>query len=180
MCARSSGLPYFSHQRMHGETGVNDDLPWVAPADLKQRALDDSLWNEYLDTEVYFETSKRSVILRPVAEPVAQEPPCRPLHVISATQPGSDPRAADGVVRLALLTEELRQRCLGSIRAVGLSMTSDYYEESRAVFGLADAAARALGRRFGQVAIFSWRESRWSLLACAHEREEHRSWQLSD
>jgi hypothetical protein len=156
------------------------NLPWVSPAELEQRALDNSLWNEYLNTEVYFETSQGSVILRPLAEPVAQEPPCRSLHVISAIQPGSDPRADDGIVRLALLTEELRQRRLGSIRAVGLSMTSDYCEEGRAVFGLDDAAARALGRRFGQVAIFSWHGSQWSLLACAHDREEHRSWQLTD
>jgi hypothetical protein len=75
-----------------------------------------------------------------------------------------------------VLDRELHAAGITSIPAIGSSFDGNHSEESRAVFGLNDASARGLGRRFGQVAVFAWNGPRWSLLACASDRQTHRSW----
>jgi hypothetical protein len=77
---------------------------------------------------------------------------------------------------MAVLDRELQAARLTSIHAIGVSFDGNHREDSRAVFGLDDAYARELGLRFGQVAIFAWRGPRWSLLACATDRQVHRAW----
>lgn len=158
-------------------------LPWTSLAELKDLAIKDLPWNFYLETEVYFETPERAGVVRPVREPGDTAPPWGPLHVISATQPGSDEDPEVSTARLAVLDRELREsftKPIRWIRAVGSSFDGAHHEESRAVFGLDDDAARALGVRFGQVAIFSWTGPWWSLLACASDRVERRPWQWSE
>ena len=49
-------------------------------------------------------------------------------------------------------------------------------ERSLAVFGVTVEEALALGRRFGQVAIFDWEGPGWSLLACVGDRRTDRGW----
>lgn len=157
-----------------------EDLPWTSLAELKDLAIKDSPWNFYLETEVYFETPERAGVVRPVREAGDTDPRWGPLHVISATQPGPDPDPKETATRLAILDRELREsftKPIRWIRAVGSSFDGAHHEESRAVFGLDDDAARALGVRFGQVAIFSWNGPWWSLLACASDRVKRRPWQ---
>lgn len=102
--------------------------------------------------------------------------PFGPLHVVSATQPGSDPDSYENVERLAVLDRELQDLGIESVPALGRSFDGKHQEQSRAVFGLDDIAARALGARFGQVAIFSWKGPWWSLLACTDARTERQAW----
>jgi hypothetical protein len=44
------------------------------------------------------------------------------------------------------------------------------------VFGVDDTAARQLGQRFGQVAVFAWHGPRWSVLACVGDRRTDSGW----
>ncbi|WP_369797567.1 DUF3293 domain-containing protein [Mycobacterium sp. UM_WGJ] len=98
------------------------------------------------------------------------------LHAITAMQPNTDPISAESVARMTALDREQQAAGVASIRAIGGSFDGIHRQESRAVFGLDDDQARAVGLRFGQVAIFAWQGPRWSLLACATDRQEHRGW----
>jgi hypothetical protein len=154
-----------------------EDFAWTAPWQLRQRAQDTALWDLYRQTEVRFDTPELVGCVRPVDEDGSDLPPLGSVHVISATQPDSDPTSEDTVLRLALLDHELRQNGVRTIPAVGASFSGDYREPSRAIFGVDEIFARALGVRFGQVAIFSWRGTKWSLLACAADQQDDRPWQ---
>lgn len=67
----------------------------------------------------------------------------------------------------ARLLDEVRRRGLTWWPAVGGDADGTHGEESVAVIGLSDTAARALGRRFDQDAIFAWTAGSWRVLACA-------------
>ncbi|MFF7856098.1 DUF3293 domain-containing protein [Streptomyces sp. NPDC007904] len=77
--------------------------------------------------------------------------------------------ASDDVNALAQhgLLDEIRRRGLTWWPAVGGDVRGTHREESVAVVGLSDAAARDLGRRFGQDAVFAWTSDAWRVLACA-------------
>ncbi|WP_171054912.1 DUF3293 domain-containing protein [Mycobacterium sp. DBP42] len=86
------------------------------------------------------------------------------------------PDSADNAARMIVLDQELAAARTRSLPVVGASPYGQHAEESWAVFGLSDDQARQLGLRFGQVAVFGWSGPRWSLLACATDRQTHRGW----
>jgi hypothetical protein len=133
-------------------------------------------WRYYLDTAVHFDCLELKGVVRPVDEGGDEFPPVGPVHVITAIQPGSFPESDENPARMDVLSHELEREGIEFIRAVGSSLDGSYREESRAIFGLDDVQAQQLGRRFGQVAIFAWRGPTWSLLACASDRQTHRTW----
>lgn len=149
------------------------DFEWTPPAVLTALALDEFPWNYYLQTAVHFDGGS----VWPVEDAVHDDPPLGPLHVVNAVQPNSDASRIDNAGRMDVLDHELAARGLVTLHVVGASFDGTHREESRAVFGLADDDARALGERFGQVAVFSWRGPWWSLLACTASRCTHRRWQ---
>jgi len=154
-----------------------DDFTWASAERLSELAAASTPWAYYLHTQVWFDAGQRSGTVRPVTTGAGDDlPPWGPLHVVTAIQPDSDPSGADSAARMEVLDRELAERGLRSMLAVGSSFDGDHSEDSRAVFGLDDAGARALGLRFGQVAVFSWSGPRWSLLACATERRTDRAW----
>lgn len=106
----------------------------------------------------------------PVEADGEDDPPLGGLHVVTAVQPNSLPTSDENLARIAVLDNELEAAGIRAIRAVGISFDGSHREESRAVFGLDDAEARCLGRRFGQVAVFAWTGPRWSLLAWVGDR----------
>lgn len=57
---------------------------------------------------------------------------------------------------MGVLDREQQDRAIESIPVVGSSLDGNHSENSRAVGGLDDTEARALGLRFGQVAVFAW------------------------
>ncbi|MGV0734580.1 DUF3293 domain-containing protein [Mycolicibacter sinensis] len=150
---------------------------WMSHEELERRARCDIPWRYYLNTEVYIVAPDCHGTVRPVvSETGGVDPPLGSLHVITAIQPDADPLTAESRARLQVLDAELRAARIASIPAVGSSVGGGHSEESRAVFGIDDAAARELGLKFGQVAVFSWSGPMWSLLACASTRQDHRAW----
>lgn len=95
-----------------------------------------------------------------------------PMHVVTAIQPDPELDSASRA-RMLVLDRHLHDAGIRSMPAVGSSFTSDHSEDSGAVFGLTDHQARDLGAAFGQVAVFAWTGPRWSLLACAGDRQVH-------
>lgn len=156
----------------------HSDFQWASSSTLAQRAQSDVPWRHYLNTAVEFYGDGQTGTVWPLgdSEIGCEQPPLGPLHVITAVQPDSDPTNDNNVARMNVLDHELQAAGVASIRATGASFDGQHREESRAVFGLDDASARALGLRFGQVAIFAWHGPRWSLLACAADRQDHRGW----
>jgi hypothetical protein len=74
------------------------------------------------------------------------------------------------------LVNEIRSRALTWWCAEGGDACGTHREESVAVVGLSDAAARELGRRFGQDAIFAWTPDAWRVLACDSEASAVSGW----
>ncbi|MFZ2239932.1 MAG: DUF3293 domain-containing protein [Gordonia amarae] len=103
-----------------------------------------------------------------------------PLHVISVVQPDTDPECPTTTARMAILDRKLAVRGLSSARVVGASFDGTHSEESRAVAGLSDNEARAIGRRFGQVAVFAWCGNHLSVLACASDRRTDTPWRWTE
>ena len=140
-------------------------------------ASDDTPWRYYEQTVVQFDAPACSGRVVPVSLGGGDEsPPLGSLHVVTAVQPDGEPGSADSLARLGVLDRELTAAGIRAIPAVGSSLDGGHAEVSRAIFGLSDDQARQLGLRFGQVAVFAWSGSRWSLSACASDRQTHRGW----
>ncbi|QLJ05383.1 DUF3293 domain-containing protein [Streptomyces sp. NEAU-sy36] len=129
-------------------------------------------WDHYRTAVVDIRLPGRTVRVEPRAFGTAEG--CFPeaaggaaVHVITAWNPGARTVSADANARAhRLLLDEVRR--LGLLRwpAAGGDPGGTHQEESVAVVGLGDAAARALGRRFGQDAVFAWTPGAWRVLAC--------------
>ncbi|MEV6838741.1 DUF3293 domain-containing protein [Streptomyces sp. NPDC051133] len=90
-----------------------------------------------------------------------------PVHVITAWNPLGRTASADANARAQrLLSDEIHRRGLTWWSAEGGDVHGTHREESVAVVGLSDTAARGLGRRFGQDAVFAWTPGAWRVLAC--------------
>ncbi|MFI8857503.1 DUF3293 domain-containing protein [Streptomyces prasinus] len=89
------------------------------------------------------------------------------VHVITAWNPRGRTASNDANARAQhLLLNEVRLRGLTWWPAEGGDACGTHREESVAVVGLSDTAARDLGRRFGQDAVFAWTPDAWRVLAC--------------
>ncbi|NMM89369.1 hypothetical protein B2J88_34365 [Rhodococcus sp. SRB_17] len=158
---------------MHGY----EDFEWTSAERLACLTAGSAPWEYYLQTEMWFEDADQCGTLRPLSGGEGGDhPPLGSLHVVTAIQPDAEPSNDESVRRMRVLDRELQSAGIRSIRAVGSSFDGKHSEDSRAVFGLDDGQARALGLRFGQVAVFAWCGPQWSLLACASERATHRAW----
>ncbi|MEU7060906.1 DUF3293 domain-containing protein [Streptomyces sp. NPDC046197] len=97
--------------------------------------------------------------------------------MITAWNPRGRTASADDNARAqGLLLDEIRSRALTWWSAEGGDACGTHREESVAVAGLSDAAARDLGRRFGQDAIFAWTPDAWRVLACDSEAAAVSGW----
>lgn len=96
------------------------------------------------------------------------------FHVLTAWNPG-DARPTDVVNRAqnVILRGAIEELGHTVIPATGKDQNSDHAEESWAVVGLTDEEAMALGRRFGQMAVFRITSSRQTVLGCFD------NWQVS-
>jgi hypothetical protein len=153
-----------------------NDFEWTAPDELEELAGGQKLWPHYLKTAVYLDGTELRGTVRPVREHGEKAPPMGSLHVLAAVQPWAEPDSEESRARTFVLIETLKMDGIESIRAIGSSFDGNYQEESRAVFGLNDDEARELGRKFGQIAIFSWEGADWSLLASVGEKQSRRPW----
>ncbi len=153
------------------------DFAWTPEPEPAQLAAAPLPWGHYRSTAVEF--AGHGTLTPCDAADAGQVSPLAPLHVLSAVQPDGTPDSPDSRARLAVLDRELRSLGLQVIPTVGSALDGSHREDSRAVSGLDDAAARALGARFGQVAVFAWRGPHWSLLACVGDRADQRGWRFT-
>ncbi|MFF4486919.1 DUF3293 domain-containing protein [Streptomyces sp. NPDC001544] len=129
-------------------------------------------WNLYRTTVVDIRFPGRTVRVEPrpsgTAEGLFPEPAgSATIHVVTAWNPlGRTAPADDNARSQSLLLDEVRRRGLTSWSAEGGDARGTHREDSVAVVGLSDDAARDLGHRFGQDAIFAWTPDAWRLLAC--------------
>ncbi|MGV9342620.1 DUF3293 domain-containing protein [Streptomyces sp. NPDC003688] len=115
-----------------------------------------------------------------VTEGPYPEPSGRTIHVITACNPRGRVVAPEDNTRAhASLLAELGRSGHTWWPATGGSPCGTHTEESVAVTGLTDAAARVLGRRFGQDAVFAWGPEAWRLLACFEEWSETAGWRTT-
>ncbi|WP_217568123.1 DUF3293 domain-containing protein [Streptomyces sp. GbtcB7] len=89
------------------------------------------------------------------------------LHVITAWNPRGHTASAEyNAHAQSLLIDELNRQRLTWWPAAGGDARGTHVEESVAVTGMSDSAARELGRRFGQDAIFTWTPDAWRVSSC--------------
>lgn len=156
----------------------HDDFDWPSEDLLLDWSPAELPWRYYLDTAVQFETPDCRGAVSPVAAGQGEvSPPVGALHVVTAVRPDTEPDSPDNRARLALLDQDLAAIRMRFLEVTGAGLDGNHRENSRAVFGLDDSRARELGKRYGQIAVFSWRGRRWSLLACAGSRTDHRGWE---
>ncbi len=152
-----------------------EDFRWTGVDELRRLALDDDLWRAYAETAVEFVLPDGGhLVVTPADDGDGDRPPLGPLHVITAVQPDGDPDSPDSAARGGVLAAELDGLGLRRLHAVGRSADGRHRESGFAVFGLDDDRARALGVRYGQVAVFAWHDAVWSLLASAADRRTDR------
>ncbi len=93
-----------------------------------------------------------------------------PVHVLTAWNPGAA-RPSEAANRAA--NERLRAHLvdlgLEPVPALGADPDSAHAEESWAVVGLSDDAARCVGAAFDQVAVFRATASELAVLACSED-----------
>jgi hypothetical protein len=99
------------------------------------------------------------------------------VFVITAWNPlGRTASAEDNARAHGLLLDEIRRCGLIWWSAEGGDASGTHREESAAVVGLSETAARELGHRFGQDAIFAWTPDAWRVLACDSEAAAVSGW----
>jgi len=98
----------------------------------------------------------------------------RVVHVITGWNPGGRTQSVRrNEVADRGLHQELIEQGLEPVRARGSDPHSSHYEDSWAVVGLTDDLARAIGNRFGQVAVFRIADGVQTVLGCTGR------WQMS-
>jgi hypothetical protein len=101
------------------------------------------------------------------------------LHVITAWNPGSRPATlAANAERQAALAAALAEGRLRWLPAVGRSPDGAWREESMAIRNLTRAAAVALGRRFGQRAIYELSATGLTIVGCLDDVARTMGWRL--
>ncbi|MFD5656082.1 DUF3293 domain-containing protein [Streptomyces hirsutus] len=129
-------------------------------------------WELYRNAVVDIHFQDRTVRVEPrspgTAEGFFPEPAGNAaLHVITAWNPYGRTVSAERNARAqGLLLDELDRQRLTWWPAAGGDACGTHVEESVAVAGLSDDAARELGRRFGQDAVFTWTPDAWCVSAC--------------
>jgi len=104
----------------------------------------------------------------------------RPIHVITAHNPGghrSSPE--DNALAQSRLTDRVTEAALEHYAAAGGDRAWEHVEPSLAVVGLDREQACALGREFGQDAIFEWSPTGLAVLSCTDARVNYTGWAIS-
>lgn len=137
------------------------------------RCAEPEQWSHYLDAVVDIAFAAHGIRVTPGAQDGALGLPyplkgAHTIHIVTAFNPGGRQAPAHANLRAQHeLLQTIGLRGLQSWPAVGGDPAGTHAEISAAVVGLDDAEARALGRRFGQDAVFAWSPASWRLLACA-------------
>ena len=98
------------------------------------------------------------------------------IHIITAFNPGIQLSDSENALRHRELGSLLDERGARFFTARGADPEWSHVEASFAVLGLARTDAVALGRQFGQDAIFEWTPRAWAIVGCDEERVERSGW----
>ncbi|MFJ8269338.1 DUF3293 domain-containing protein [Streptomyces sp. NPDC094154] len=143
-------------------------------------------WDLYREAVVHIRFQDRTVRVEPrpwgTVEGLFPEPAdSATVHVITAWNPRGRTEPLDTNTRAqGLLLDEISLRGLAWWFAEGGDAGGTHREESVAVVGLGDTAARELGHRFGQDAIFAWTPDAWRVLACDSDAVALSGWAVLD
>ena len=104
----------------------------------------------------------------------------RPFHIITAYNPGGHLSSADdNALAQSRLTDRVTETALEYYPAAGGDRAWEHVEPSLAVLGLDRDQACALGREFGQDAIFEWSPTGLAVLSCSDARVHYTGWATS-
>ena len=103
-----------------------------------------------------------------------------PVVVVTAWNPASIRLEPDvNGARQRTLALELGTRGLPWWPATGGDLGSGHREEGAAVPGLSEEDGRALGRRYGQAAVYVWTPDAWEVVACDGDHRVTLGWRLT-
>jgi len=101
----------------------------------------------------------------------------RPFHIITAHNPGGHPSSPeDNALAQSRLVARVAETALEHYPAAGGDRAWEHVEASLAVVGLDREQACALGREFGQDAIFEWSPTALAVLSCTNARAHYTGW----
>ena len=102
-----------------------------------------------------------------------------PVVVVTAWNPDSEVRPEE-INRAAneALVADLDRRGLRHWPATGRDPEVLHHEDGVAVTGMTEAEGIALGRRFGQAAVFVWTPEAWEVVSCTDARRHVHGWCL--
>jgi len=138
-------------------------------------------WDEYVRAVVRMELADGLVQIAPAppgrADGTFPDIPNHVLYVVTACNPAGvvSPEPANQQAHAALI-RRLEADHVTSWEAAGGDPDWTRTEASFALIGVDEAYAKALGRDFGQDAIFEWTPTGLSVLACDGERRSSAGW----
>ncbi len=142
----------------------------------------DDAWAQYARVVVEIHRAGQPIVVRAApAGQVGEWPWARPepVHILTAWNPGElQPGVEANRRRQARLEADVVPRAAATWAAYGMDPATGMRDEGVAVRGLDEDAARALGARYGQDAIFSWTPDEWAIVACAGPRRVTFGWAL--
>jgi hypothetical protein len=104
----------------------------------------------------------------------------RPLHIITAHNPGGHLLSQnENALAQSRLSAWVADTALEHYEAAGGDRAWEHVEPSIAVVGLDREQACALGREFGQDAIFEWSPTGLAVLSCTNARVHYTGWVTS-
>jgi len=109
------------------------------------------------------------------------DPAGRTIHVITADNPGRDVSAEANAAAHERLLARATELHWEVVHAHGGDPSWTHVEACIAVFGAPVDEVLAIGREFGQDAVFEWTPSVWNLISCDGARRVEsawRSWQV--
>ena len=160
------GLPFTQHEMA------------AAPSGRYARCPD--LWGTYLAAVHELELPSGAVTLTPAAEPGEYPAGAAERFVVTAWNPGSRPTRADdnGLAQTRLAADLVRAGAVVHA-ARGRSPGGSWAEEGFVVSGIGEVEVLALGRAYGQAAVYAWTAAGWSVVACSGGRRSTVGWTLA-
>lgn len=135
-------------------------------------------WPFYLRAVVDIAFPAHTLRVMPTAGRPGRPGPAYPfpggtIHIVTAFNPGGRDATAQANLRAHhALLHRIGVAGLPWRPAIGGDPSGAHAEPGAAVVGMDDAQARAMGRRFGQDAVFAWSPSSWRLLSCADPEQD--------
>lgn len=142
--------------------------------------IGDPLWDAFAGAAITIElpVGRRLLEPRPPGETGAFPLPDS-AHIITAWNPGG---VATTRARNVERGRDL-DATLGHYQAlptIGSGIDGSFPEPGLAVVGLSDGDAVAIGRRFGQVAIYRWTSDSLTIVGADHPGEQVMGWELTE